>query len=697
MPLEDRSNLTLSSFLSHQAQAHADRPATEQGDRVITYSDLADQAGRLAAGLQSLGLKAGDRLAVILPNVVEYPIVIFAAAQADLVLVPINVRRSPDEVLARLRKTRPRAIITFADPGEHFGPDHSELALAAAAELADLEHGITIEGPARPGLTPLDDLLSAKASPPVAAARPTDPAAIIHTLGSSGDPRGAVLTHRGLIGNALAMARRLQATPEDVFLGAVPFSNTFGLTATILTALSAGASLACLPRFSAEHAGELLASRPISIFNAVPTMYALLLNHGSHRVGGTPHLRSGIVAGAPCPPELVERIFAELNCRVLLAYGLTEASPCVTCTHIEDGSITASRTVGRPLPGVEIKLVDSGGYPIAAGLEGELCVRGDNVMAGYWDDPAASAQVLDAEGWLHTGDLATIDPDGNVQVIGRQDDVIIRGGFKVYPQTIEMVLRTHPLVREAVVVGVPDLIYGELICACVVLQRPDVNSEDLRAFAAERLADYSAPDRVHVFKALPRRGSGVVHRNYLSQLIRIRGRAWVFGKNIDTDAIIPARRCNTADPRELALYCMEDADPEFIRHMQRGDLIVADSNFGCGSSREVAPLAIKAAGVSAVIAASFARIFFRNAINIGLPILECPSAAAEIQPGDDIEVEPATGTIHNLTNGKTYRAAPFPDFLQQIIDKGGLLAYVEERLAETRTPNHERPTPEEQR
>lgn len=162
----------------------------------------------------------------------------------------------------------------------------------------------------------------------------------------------------------------------------------------------------------------------------------------------------------------------------------------------------------------------------------------------------------------------------------------------------------------------------------------------------------------------------------------LRGQAWKFGKNIDTDAILPARYCNTADPRELAQHCMEDADPSFIRQMRRGDVIVAGTNFGCGSSREVAPISIKAAGVSAVIAKSFARIFFRNSINIGLPILECAQAVERIVQGDQIEVEPATGTIRNLTRGETYQAEPFPDFLQRIIERGGLLAYVEERLAQ---------------
>lgn len=160
----------------------------------------------------------------------------------------------------------------------------------------------------------------------------------------------------------------------------------------------------------------------------------------------------------------------------------------------------------------------------------------------------------------------------------------------------------------------------------------------------------------------------------------IRGKAWKFGKNIDTDAIIPARHCNTSDPHELAKHCMEDADPEFIKKMSRGDLIVADTNFGCGSSREVAPISIQAAGVSAVIAKSFARIFFRNAINIGLPILESSEAVDGIAEGDEIEVEPTTGTIRNLTQGTIFNASPYPEFLQRIIDRGGLLPYVEERL-----------------
>jgi 3-isopropylmalate/(R)-2-methylmalate dehydratase small subunit len=248
-----------------------------------------------------------------------------------------------------------------------------------------------------------------------------------------------------------------------------------------------------------------------------------------------------------------------------------------------------------------------------------------------------------------------------------------------------MVLRAYPGVKEAAVVGVPDPIFAELPCACVVpAPGATVEAGALLAYAAERLSDYEVPYRVLFFETLPRRDSGAVDKGYLRERVRRRGHAWTFGKNIDTDAIIPARHCNTADPKELAKHCMEDADAEFVRRMRRGDVIVADSNFGCGSSREVAPISIKAAGVSAVIARSFARIFFRNAINIGLPILECSPAVDAIAQGDEVEVEPATGTIRNLTRGETYLAQPFPDFLQHIIERGGLLAYVEDRLEQER-------------
>ncbi len=683
MTFETFHHTTLGDLLSVQAARYPDQTFLRLEDKRWSYAETEFQAAALAAGLRGLGLDRGDRLAVILPNIPAFAITIFAAARAGLILVPVNVRRDAPGVLTRLARTRPRALVTFSNPEGYGGTDHLALVSGLRKDLPDLEYIISVTPAAHAeGIIRWDDLLAATAPLPAPVSKPEDAAAIVHTLGSSGEPRGAALSHGGLVRNAAAVADLMACTPEDIFLGAVPFSNTFGLTSTLLACTVAGAQLVCLPSYKPALALKLIRQARVSVHPGVPTMFALELNHPDFNAETCASLRTGVMAGAPCPAELVQRVRQEMNCNILIGYGLTEASPAVTMTRLDDGPVTANETVGHPLDGVEIKATGPNGEILPPGEEGELCVRGYNVMLGYWDDPQVTAQVLDTDGWLHTGDLAIIDPDGPVRIVGRKGETIIRGGFKIHPGSVEMALRSYPGVKEAAVVGVPDLIYGELTCACLVRQPGAAfTAEDIAAFAASRLPDYAIPDRVLFFDALPRRGGGAVRKDYLRERVRIRGRAWKFGRNVDTDAIIPARRCNTADPRELAKYCMEDADAEFVRKMRRGDLIVAGSNFGCGSSREVAPLSIKAAGVSAVVAGSFARIFFRNAINIGLPILECPAAAEGIQAGDEVEVEPAAGVIRNLTSGKTYQAVPFPDFLQRIIDRGGLLAYVEERLA----------------
>ncbi|MFQ5615098.1 MAG: AMP-binding protein [Anaerolineales bacterium] len=673
---------TLGELLTTQAAAYPDRPYLRLGDEILTYAEAERQALSLAAGLQELGLQPGDRLAVILSNVPAYVITLFAAAKAGLILSPVSIRRHPTEVEQRFSKTRPAALVTFSDPENFKGIDHLRVAKEMRARIPGLRHIITLGGGDGEAIAWEGLLISASAPGPLPPVQPDDPAAVLFTLGSSGHPRGATLSHSGLTYNASSLAAEMACTPEDIFLGAAPFTNAFGLSPTILACTIAGAQLVCLPRYNPGDALKLVEETGVTVHHGVPTMFTLELNHPDFKPERCASVRTGIMSGAPCPPELVRRVRQEMSCNLLLAYGLTEASPSVTMTRLEDGPVTAVETVGRPHKGVELKVIGPDGETLPHGEEGELCVRGPNVMLGYWDDPETTARVLDAEGWLHTGDQATIDPDGPVRIVGRKDSVINRGGFKIYPAPVEMVLRSHPDVKDAAVVGVPDLIYGELSFVCVV-RRPGsgVTGEELLVHARDHLADYAVPNRVLFFDALPSLGSGPVRRNYLREQVRIRGHAWKFGKNIDTDAIIPARRCNTADPRELASYCMEDADPAFVDKMRRGDLIVADTNFGCGSSREVAPLSIKAAGVSGVIAKSFARIFFRNAINIGLPILECAEAVDSIQEGDEVEVEPATGAIRNLTRGEVYQAEPFPEFLQRIIDRGGLLAYVEERLA----------------
>lgn len=678
-------NSTLDGALRMQSEINADRTFLKHGNKQLSYAEADAQVDALSAGLIDLGLEPGSRLAILLPNLPEFVLTLFAASRSGLIAVPISTRHTEEELESFLGKTNPQAIVTFAEPSAYKGVDHLGMVLKARMDLPGLKHVISI-GKKRKGTLAWDSVLVSNSPPQESRSKPDLPCAILHTMGSSGEPRGAVLKHSSLVRNAADIAARMASTENDVFLGAVPFSNTFGITPTILSCMLSGATLVPMPRFDPGDALDLIETGGITVHHGVPTMFTLELNHPDFQTERCTSLRTGIMSGAHCPPQLVERVREEMDFNLLLAYGLTEASPSVTIMPLDAGPITATQTAGTPMEDVEIKVIDEAGNKLPPGEEGELCVRGYNVMMGYWEDEETTKLVLDPKGWLHTGDLAVISPDGPVTILGRKDEIINRGGYSIHPGRVEMVLRSHPDVRDVAIVGVPDMIFGEITCACVV-RAPDsqIDADSLLEFAGSRLADYAVPDRLIFFESLPYVRTGAVRKDVLQDLVRTRGRAWKFGKNIDTDAIIPARHCNTADANELAQHCMEDADPDFVRKMRRGDLIVADTNFGCGSSREVAPLCIKAAGVSAVIAKSFARIFFRNAINIGLPILECPEAVDGIKAGDEIEVEPASGTIRNLTRGTSFQSAAYPEFLQRIIEHGGLLAYVEERLKESET------------
>jgi len=684
MAYEEFRNLPLGEILSLQAERYPDRIYLKLGDEQWTYSDIEDMANRLATGIQELGLLAGDRLAVTLPNIPEFIVSVFAAAKSGVLLVPINVRRSEEEITARLVKTQPKAFISFSDPEQHEGVDHYAVGLLLKEQIPQLSHLILV-GSKHKDAVPWDELLESSPLNDNGGINPKNPVAIIHTLGSMGEPRGAILTHRGIARNAISLVRMMQVTPFDVFLGAVPFSNSFGLTAHIIACTVAGTQIICMPKYHPGEALSLILKENITIHHGVPTMFALELNSPEFKPRDCACLRTGIMSGAPCQPELVSRVREEMGFKVLVSYGLTEASPCVTMTRLDDGPITATETVGRPLENVEIKVIDENGEFLPQAEIGELCVRGYNVMAGYWDDPVATADVLDSDGWLHTGDLASISPNGPVRIHGRKGQNINRAGFKVYPGTVEVKLQALSGVKEVAVVGVPDPIFGEMIFACVVPQlNVDLNVEDLIVAAEEVLPDYAIPDRIIFFDELPRNSRGVIDKEYLRERVRIRGHAWKFGDNMNTHAIIPHRRCTIIDPQELAKFFMEDTRLDLSNKIKRGDIIVAGSNFGCGSSSELATLAIKAVGISAIIAESFSWFFFRNAVNTALPIFECPEAVKDISEGDELKVEPKEGIILNLTTNQTYKAKPFPDFIQNIVNKGGLIPYINNSLINER-------------
>ncbi len=358
MTFEALHQSTLGELLSIQATRYANQPFLKLGADMCTYAEAEYKATALAAGFRKLGLQPGDRLAVILPNVPAFVLTFFAAMKAGLIVVPVNVRRHPTEVFSRLVKTEPKALVTFSDPDNFGGVDYLDNAYSLQPDLPGLIQIIAVESRSEKAID-WEDLLAYTAPLPVPSLGLRSPAAIIHTLGSSGEPRGALLTHGGLVRNAADLSAHLACTPDDVFLGTVSFSNTFGLTATILACTVANARLVCLPKYHPAEALKLVYGEGVTVHNGVPTMFAMELNHPSFRPQMTSSLRAGIVSGAPCPPELIRRVRKEMGCNILVAYGLTEASPGVTITRLDDGPVTATETVGRPMEDVEIKVVDA--------------------------------------------------------------------------------------------------------------------------------------------------------------------------------------------------------------------------------------------------------------------------------------------------------------------------------------------------
>ncbi|MGY0020634.1 AMP-binding protein [Streptomyces sp. YJ-C3] len=334
-----------------------------------------------------------------------------------------------------------------------------------------------------------------------------DTAVILYTSGTTGTPKGAELTHRNLVTNALTTARTLlRVGPDDVLFGGLPLFHAFGQTCALNTAIASGACLTLLPRFDAARALETLRRDAVTVFLGVPTMYTALLQAGVP--GAMPHLRLAVSGGASLPVELLHSTERELGVTVLEGYGLSETSP-VACFNPPDRPRKAG-SIGLPVHGVELRLVGKDGRVVGPGEVGELAVRGENVMKGYWNRPDATRLAF-RDGWFRTGDLARVDEDGYYFVVDRTKDLVIRGGYNVYPREIEEVLYRHPDVVEAAVVGVPDPTHGEEIAAVVVL-RPGsaTTAESLRSHVKERVAAYKYPRIVRLVDALPKGATGKI-------------------------------------------------------------------------------------------------------------------------------------------------------------------------------------------
>ncbi|WP_369249183.1 long-chain fatty acid--CoA ligase [Streptomyces sp. R41] len=480
--------MNLADFLTRAARIHGDRLAVELDDQQLTYAELHTLAGRTAALLAARGVRPGDRVGLMLPNVPEFPVLYYGILRAGAVVVPMNPLLKQREIT-------------------HYVRDCGMALLLAHQDAAD-EARLGAEGTATPivPVTPegLAGLLAEHPDPePSVSRKDDDIAVILYTSGTTGVPKGAMLTHAGLARNCQISARVLQLTPDDVMMGCLPLFHAFGQACAMNAAVIAGARLALLSRFHPGEALRAVEHRKITVFEGVPTMYAAVLaEHRRNPQRDTSSLRLCVSSGASLPVELLHGFEAVFGCAILEGYGLSETSPVASFNHPDRPRKPGS--VGTPIDGVEMRILDP-----RDGV-GELCVRGHNVMAGYWGRPDATAETI-VDGWLHTGDLARVDEDGYYYIVDRKKDLIIRGGYNVYPREIEEVLYEHPSVAEAAVIGVRHRSLGEEVAAVVAL-RPGTraDADELREFVRERVAPYKYPREIRLVDALPKGPTGKI-------------------------------------------------------------------------------------------------------------------------------------------------------------------------------------------
>ncbi len=479
-----------------------------------TYAELAAHVDRLARGLLAAGIAAGDRVGIWAPNCAEWVLAQFATAKVGAILVNVNPAYRTDELRYALRQSGCRLLISAP---AFKSSDYAAMIEAVRSELPALERVVLLDSPGWEELlaggdaVPQDDLRSRMAQLDF-----DDPINIQYTSGTTGFPKGATLSHHNILNNGFFVGEACGYDERDRVCIPVPFYHCFGMVMGNLGAMTHGAAMVVPgPSFDAGAVLEAVQAERCTSLYGVPTMFIAELEHpgfGSYDLGS---LRTGIMAGSPCPIEVMKRVIAEMHMdEVTICYGMTETSPVSTQTSAHDPLAQRVHTVGRVHPHVEIKIVDpQTGRTVPRGEPGELLTRGYSVMLGYWEDPERTAEAIDRSRWMHTGDLATMDEGGYVNIVGRSKEMIIRGGENVYPREIEEFLHGHPAIVDVAVVGVPDARYGEEVMAWVTLRADaSVDEDDVRAFCRGTIAHYKVPRYVRFVDALPMTVTGKVQK-----------------------------------------------------------------------------------------------------------------------------------------------------------------------------------------
>jgi len=490
-------SLNLGTILAASAAERPSHPALRMGERVLTYAQLDRAARAVAAGLQARGVQPGDAVALLIPNVPEFTIAYFGALYAGCAIVPINVLAAAPEVTYFLEDSEARLLIAhpvFAEPARRGAADAGRPLLLAGGGPGD------------------DTLESLQETDPVGGLHATAAdatAVILYTSGTTGKPKGAELTHSNLFVNcAFVVPRLVPPSPDQVALATLPLFHSFGQTCIQNATIAQGGTFTLLPRFDAKSAFEILERDRVTIFAGVPTMYFALLHHEPEREYNLSSLRYCLTGGAPMPVEVLSAFERRFGVPVLEGFGLSETSPIASFNMADKPRKPGS--IGYPAWGVEMAILDDNDGELADGERGEIAIRGHNVMKGYWKRPDASKEAL-RNGWFHSGDIGYRDADGCYWIVDRKKDMILRGGFNVYPREVEEVLYAHAAVAEAAVIGIPHASHGEEVKAVVALKAGEcATAEELIVWCKQRLAAYKYPRSVELRDALPKGPTGKI-------------------------------------------------------------------------------------------------------------------------------------------------------------------------------------------
>ena len=525
---------TIGSYFDKIAELHSTNSALIVRHQGInwTYGELQAQVNRLAMGLIHLGIGPGDRVGIWGPNSSEWVLVQLATAKIGAIMVCINPAYRLYELEYALNKVECKTLITDVSfkTSDYLGMintlapelESSHPGQLEAKKLPYLKHVIRMGSDNSPGMYNFDAVCAAGTDDDQVTMdalqgrlQPDDAINIQFTSGTTGNPKGATLSHCNILNNGFLTGLAMQLGPDDKLCIPVPLYHCFGMVLSVLACVSHGATMVFPgPAFDPEETLKSVETEGCTALHGVPTMFITELDHPRFSDYDLSTLRTGIMAGAPCPVEVMKRVLSEMHMDdILIAYGQTELSPINNMTLPNDTLERRTETVGRAMPWVEIKVVDEAGRVVPVGQKGEICTRGYSVMQGYWNDEERTAETIDSAGWLHSGDIATMDEAGYVRIVGRIKDMIIRGGENIYPREVEEFLYQHPAISEVQVFGVPDEKMGEEVCAWIQLNDGfDLSDEDVKAYCRDQITHFKIPRHIRFVTEYPMTVTGKIQK-----------------------------------------------------------------------------------------------------------------------------------------------------------------------------------------